>query len=227
MITPDAIVAIAPAARPYAVELVKQCAEAGIMANPKRASMFLGQVMVESAGFRATVESFAYKPQRLLDVFRGRNGLKTLAQAQALVAQGHEAVANHVYGGEWGRRNLGNTEPGDGYTYRGRGLKQITGRDNYRAVSRAWQGDTSILDNPDRVADPDGAVASAIWFWMARQLNAEADRGTVSSVTRIVNGGQNGLAERELWTKRFREAWEERADFSRVRSSITSTETPR
>lgn len=226
MIRPDAIVKIAPAAERYAVELVKQCTEAGIMANPQRASMFLGQVHVESMGFARVVESMAYRPVRLLEVFPGRNGLKTLAQAQAIVARGAASIAEAVYGLPWGAKALGNTEPGDGARFIGRGLKMLTGRGNYRRFSRAWLGDESLLQTPARVVEPDGAVASAVWFWTSKSLNAVADRGSVEAVTRIVNGGVNALAEREKWTAEYRKAWADPADFSRVTSRVTSTEKP-
>lgn len=228
MITAAAIVKIAPAAKRYAEELAMQMAEAGIQANPTRASMFLGQVHVESRGFASVIESMAYRPERLLQVFGGRNGgINNLAEARALVARGQEAIANFVYGGAFGRKKLGNTEPDDGWNLRGRGLKMITGRDNYRRFSLFWLGDESLLEHPERVADPDGAVASAIWFWTNKKLNAEADRGTVKSVTRIVNGGEMGLEEREFWTERYRKVWVPAPDFSNVTSSVHTTGTIR
>jgi putative chitinase len=224
MISPAAIVKIAPAAKLYAEELAKQMAEAGIQANSRRAAMFLGQVHVESRGFSAVVEDLRYRPQRLLEVFPGRNGLNTLAQAQAIVAKGPAGIAEAVYGRPWGAAKLGNTEAGDGAKFIGRGLKQLTGRDNYRRFSRAWLGDESLLAHPERVADPDGAVASAVWFWANKQLNQVADHGDVAAVTRIVNGGHNALADRVLWTNRYKAAWSDRADFSGVTASIDSTE---
>ena len=224
MILPAAIVKIAPAAKLYADELVRQMAEAGIMANSRRAAMFLGQVHVESRGFSAVVEDLNYRPARLLEVFPGRNGLNTLAQAEAIVGKGPAGIAEAVYGRPWGATRLGNTESGDGARFIGRGLKQLTGRDNYRRFSRAWLGDESLLAHPERVADPDGAVASAIWFWASRQLNQVADRGDVEAVTRLVNGGTNALAERQRWTNEYRKAWHEPADFTGVTAAVDSTE---
>lgn len=223
MITADRIIAISPAARLYAGELVKQMAEARIQANPKRAAMFLGQIHVESRGFEAVVESLNYSASALKGLF-GRHRI-THEQADrygrtAAHPADQQALGNLLYGGEFGRRQLGNTEAGDGWKFRGRGLKQLTGRDNYRRFSLAWLGDESLLQTPERVAEPDGAVASAVWFWVSKQLNAEADRGTVESVTRIVNGGVNGLAERKEWTKRYRSAWAPPADFSGVTSRV-------
>lgn len=225
MILASDIVGIAPAAESYAQELVKQMAESGIMANPNRASMFLGQIHVESAGFSKVVESMAYRPARLLEVFKGRNGLNTIEQAMAICARGPAAIAEAVYGAPWGVKKLGNTQPGDGAKFIGRGLKQLTGRDNYRRFSLAWLGDESLLDRPGRVAEPDGAVASAIWFWNNKRLNQVADRGSVEAVTRIVNGGLNALTERILWTTEYRKAWNDKP-FTNVTSGVTSTEAP-
>lgn len=219
MLTAKAIIAVAPAAKPYAAELVRQMAEAGILVNARRASMFLGQIHVESDGFTAVVESLNYRATALISLFGRHRISKDDAFKFGRTADhpaNQSALANILYGGEFGRKQLGNTEPGDGWRFRGRGLKQLTGRDNYRRFSRAWLGDESLLEDPDRVANPDGAVASAVWFWASRQLNAEADRGTVSSVTRIVNGGQNGLQEREKWTATYRQAITDTPDFGNV-----------
>lgn len=209
MLTAKTIIGVAPAASLYAEELIRQMAEAGILANASRASKFLGQVHVESGGFTKVVESLNYSSQTLKKLF-GRHRISLEDADRYGRNERHKsdqkALANILYGGEWGRKNLGNTEPGDGWRFRGRGLKQLTGRDNYRRFSKAWLGDESLLLNPDRVAQPDGAVASAVWFWASHQLNAEADRGTVASVTRIVNGGDIGLADRERWTQIYREA---------------------
>lgn len=222
MITAQSIVRIAPAAAPYAEELVKQMKAAGIMDNVKRASMFLGQVHTESGGFRTVVESLNYSADAILKTF-GRHRIseadaKKFGRIDAEVRKrtgwkladqpAHQnALANILYGGEWGRKNLGNTQPGDGWRFRGRGIKQLTGRDNYKRFSRAWLGDESLLENPDRVVNPDGAVASAIWFWRANGLNEIADRGSVDAVTKVVNGGSIGIADRKTWTQKYAAQW--------------------
>lgn len=224
MIPANAIVKIAPAAKPYADELVRQMTVAGIMDSAKRASMFLGQVHVESGGFTTLVESLNYSVTALKTLF-GRHRIslsdaKEFGRTQARPAN-QRALANLLYGGEWGRKNLGNTEPDDGWRFRGRGLKQLTGRGNYRAFA-VFMGDSDLLAHPERIADePAMAAASAVWFWTSHGLNAEADHGTVASVTRIVNGGAMGLAERIRWTETYRGAW---VDFSNVESAVHSTE---
>ncbi len=212
MITAQAITRIAPAAAQYADELVKQMKAAGIMDNVKRASMFLGQIHVETGGFRTNVESlnYAYDSPMMRNFIRWGRISDADAKKFGRTADhpAHQnALANILYGGEFGRKNLGNTQPGDGWKFRGRGLKQLTGRDNYRRFSRAWLGDESLLDNPDRVGNPGGAVASAIWFWKANGLNEVADKGSVDAVTKVVNGGTVGLADRKTWTQKYAGAW--------------------
>lgn len=102
-----------------------------------------------------------------------------------------------------GRADLGNNVEGDGVKFKGRGLLQITGKANYKIVSQALFGDTRLLINPDLLEVPEYAVASACWFWGAyKQLNDEADRGEFEIITRRINGGLNGYAERvKLYNK--------------------------
>ncbi len=95
-----------------------------------------------------------------------------------------------------GRLDLGNTQPGDGTRFRGRGLIQITGRANYRECSRALFGDDRLLDQPDLLERDSDAARSAAWFWSSRGLNALADAGDFRAVTRRINGGLNGWADR-------------------------------
>ena len=95
-----------------------------------------------------------------------------------------------------GRADLGNTQPGDGRRFKGRGLIQLSGRHNYAAYSQAIYGDDRAVRDPAMVARlPDAALAAG-WFWQAKGLNALADRDSLELVTRRVNGGLNGLADR-------------------------------
>ncbi len=93
-----------------------------------------------------------------------------------------------------GRTDLGNVHPGDGYRYRGRGLIQITGRDNYAACGKALR--LELVETPELLEEPKHAVDSAAWFWQSHNLNALADKQLFSAITRRINGGTNGLAER-------------------------------
>lgn len=98
-------------------------------------------------------------------------------------------------------KRLGNTPEadGDGQKYRGRGLIQITGRDNYLACSKALFGDDKLLRTPELLEQAEWAAKSAAWFWSSRNLNALADAGEFIGITRRINGGLNGLAERQAY----------------------------
>lgn len=93
-----------------------------------------------------------------------------------------------------GRLDLGNTQPGDGFRFRGRGLIQITGRTNYEAVNKALGGD--LVRFPGSLEAPLMAARSAAWWWKEHGLNELADQGLTEKISRRINGGTNGLAER-------------------------------
>lgn len=96
-----------------------------------------------------------------------------------------------------GRRDLGNTQPGDGRRYKGRGPIQLTGRANYREAGRALGID--LENHPERASDPDVGFRIAAWYWQTRGLNGLADQGNFREITRRINGGYNGLADRERY----------------------------
>jgi putative chitinase len=167
--------------------------------SPRRISGFLSQIGHESAGFSVLTENLNYSTEALLRMFgRHRITEDQAKQHGRRVGQSAnpEALANILYGGDWGRKNLGNTQPGDGWLYRGRGLKQLTGRDNYRRCGIALAED--FITNPDRLLLPVNAALSAGWFWSINGLNAAADRGDVHTMTKLVNGGVNGLDKRAV-----------------------------
>jgi putative chitinase len=116
------------------------------------------------------------------------------------------ALANILYGGTWGRKNLGNTLAGDGWRFRGRGFKQITGRDNYSRGSQRVYGDQRLVADPDLAAQPEAAALLAADFWASKQLNAAADRDDIVAVTLGINGGDVGLKERKAWLARAKKA---------------------
>lgn len=200
------LAAIAPASKPYIPQLMLQMKRAQITDNPKRAAMFCAQVHVESGGFRHVVENLNYSYDALRAMFSSRRisggDARRYGRTDDHPAD-QEALANILYGGEFGRKQLGNTEVGDGWKFRGRGLKQLTGRANYRAFSLAWLGNEVLLSQPELVELPNGAVASAVWFWTNRRLNVVADTGDVVAVTKVVNGGLNGLADRQRWYDKY------------------------
>lgn len=103
-----------------------------------------------------------------------------------------------------GRADLGNTEPGDGHRYRGRGLIQLTGRANYQRAGEELG--LPLVAMPERVADPDVAALTAAWYWHRRGIGEPARRDDLETVTRLVNGGLNGLDHRRRWLARAKAA---------------------
>lgn len=173
--------------------LLKQAQDHGIT-NPRELANFMGQMQVESGGFSRMNENLNYSGERLLEVFPGRNGMNTLAQANAVAAGGSDAIANKIYGGSWGKLNLGNTEPGDGATYHGRGYVQLTGRDNYERVGREMGLD--LVHHPELAADRETAAKIALHYWDARVV-ANGHQTDVTAACKDINGGHNGLQDRK------------------------------
>ncbi len=129
--------------------------------------------------------------------------ITTVLRARHFIAQiGHESgcfryVLELATGKAYeGRSDLGNTQPGDGVKFKGRGLIQITGRNNYNRCSMGLWGDLRLLDTPELLEEPENAVRSALWFWRNRGLNSLADRDDIRAVTLRINGGYNGLEHR-------------------------------
>jgi putative chitinase len=157
--------------------------------TPVRQAMFLSQLAHESGSFRAVEENLNYSVEALRRVFRKYFPDDEIA---AQYARQPEKIANRVYANRMGN---GDESSGDGWKYRGRGLIQLTGKDNYTAFS--LQANNEAIIKPDLVAQPELAAESAGWFWMINGLNKLADTGDVKAVTRRINGGFNGLADRE------------------------------
>ena len=153
---------------------------------------FLGQVLHESAMLGRLEEDLSYSAERLTQVWPMR--FQTAAMATPF-ARNPEALANKVYGGR-----LGNTQPGDGWRYRGRGLIQVTGLDNYRLVSQAIGID--LVAHPERLADPAIALRASIAWWEKR-IPDEA-MGNIVRVSKLVNGGTVGLKHRDEVTSAAR-----------------------
>jgi putative chitinase len=132
-------------------------------------------------------------------------GLTTPRRLAAFMAQaGHETdnfrtLREYASGAAYeGRRDLGNTQPGDGRRFRGRGIFQTTGRYNYTKKSRQMFGDLRLVNNPEILEQPEWAVLSALHFWRDKKLNELADRNAITQMTRVINGGTNGLQDRLL-----------------------------
>lgn len=158
--------------------------------TPARVAHFLAQVSVESGRLSRTEESLSYTAERLMAVWPSR--FKTLQEARQY-ERNPKALAERVYGGR-----MGNASTGDGWKYRGRGLKQLTGKTNYMAYMLAAGID--CVSNPDLLLQPEHAADSAAWFWSSNGCSALADRCDVAGLTRRINGGTNGLEERQAMT---------------------------
>jgi putative chitinase len=177
---PDAVIAMLP-----------DTIEKFELNTPLRLAHFLAQAGHESGGFKAVNENLNYGAKGLRGIF-GKY-FPTDAKA-ALYERKPEKIANLVYGGRMGN---GPEASGEGYKFRGRGYIQLTGKDNYVAFGKAINED--LTANPDLVATK-YPLASAAWFFHKNGLHKIADEGaneaTVTKVTKRVNGGTIGLADR-------------------------------
>ena len=163
--------------------------------TPTRVAMFLAQCAHESGGFRLLVENLNYSADALRATWPSR-----FTQADALaMARQPEKIADRAYGGRMGNGPEGS---GDGYRYRGRGIIQLTGRDNYARAGAAIGLD--FVAEPEMLEQPDWAAATAGWFWATNGCNALADTGDFEGITKRINGGLNGLADRQSWLAKVR-----------------------
>jgi len=154
--------------------------------TPKRQAAFIGQCSVESNNFKTLEENLNYSAEGLMRTWPSRFPDMDTAEKYA---HNPEKLANKVYAGR-----LGNTEDGDGWKYHGRGLIQLTGRDNYKNCGQAIAED--LINNPDLLAQPEGAALSAAWFFNKHGLNQLADIGDFVLMSKRINGGDLGLSQR-------------------------------
>jgi len=157
--------------------------------TPESMAMFLAQTAHESGNFSATEENLNYSAKGLTGTFKRYFPSETDATPYA---RKPEKIANRVYGARMGN---GAESSGEGYKYRGRGVIQLTGKDNYNNCGKALGLD--LLAEPDQVAKNPVAVLSAGWFWNTRKLNTWAEKGDVLTVTKKINGGTIGLEDRK------------------------------
>lgn len=158
------------------------------ISTPERQACFLGQCAHESAGFTALKENLNYSAEGLTKVWPKR--FPSLDAAQPY-HRNPEKIANKVYADRMGN---GNEASGEGFKYRGRGLIQLTGKDNYKACGEALGAD--LLNDPDQVSSPKYAALSAGWFWDKNKLNQFADANDMTTLTKRINGGTHGLDDR-------------------------------
>jgi len=152
----------------------------------QRQASFIGQCQHESNNFRTLEENLHYSAAGLMRTWSSRFPSADVAEQ---FANNPEKIANKVYAGR-----MGNTEEGDGWAYHGRGLIQLTGRDNYRNCGDALG--LALITNPELLAMPRGAALSAGWFWGKKGLNALADIKDFETMTKRINGGLLGLEDR-------------------------------
>jgi putative chitinase len=154
--------------------------------TPKRQACFIGQCMHESGGFKFLKENLNYSAKALMATWPSR--FPDMDTAEKYERQ-PEKIAGKVYNGR-----MGNTSPEEAAAFIGRGLIQLTGKDNYKAFGEAIGED--LVSNPELVEQPRYAALSAGWFFNKRNLNALADVMDIETMSKRINGGTIGMADR-------------------------------
>jgi putative chitinase len=173
--------------------------------TPQRIAAFIAQTSHESGGYTMLSENLNYRAATLAVCWPNRfavlgpdkkpkkeNGKLVPTAVANSIAGKPELIANMVYSSRMGN---GPAESGEGWKFRGRGLKQLTGKDNYNRCGQALVLD--LLSNPDLLLEPLPAARSAGWFWSANKLSEFADKGDLEGMTKRINGGLIGIAERK------------------------------
>ena len=165
--------------------------------TPQRLAAFLAQCAHESAEFTAIKENLNYRPASLVSIFHTHFDLAT-ATHSCEQPNKQEVIANRVYANRMGN---GDEASGDGYRYCGRGLIQLTGKDNYTRYAQSTE--QTVEEASEHLTTFEGCVQSAAWFWEANNLNQYADAGDIVTMTKRINGGTIGLDDR---TARYQHA---------------------
>jgi len=156
--------------------------------TPERVAAFMAQTAHESGGYKALKENLNYRAATLRKVFPKYFPNDAIAEQYA---GQQEMIANRVYGGRMGN---GPEETGDGFKYCGRGLIQLTGKQNYTKFAESIE--TPVEELPEFLATFEGAIQSACWFWETNNLNQYADSSDILTMTKRINGGTIGLEDR-------------------------------
>jgi putative chitinase len=170
--------------------------------TPKRLAHFLAQVFHESGGLRVERENGRYSAKNLAKMWDDGNWHKwfnndraaCIAMAPQCAADGGRALFNRVYGKRMGNRGA---DTDDGWTYRGHGLLQTTGREAYVKYGKRWGVD--FAGQPELILDPAHALKPALSEWSDKGCNSKADQGDIVAITKAINGGSVGLPERKAW----------------------------
>lgn len=165
-----------------------------------RVQHFTAQVLHESGVLTILRENMNYSAEALAAMFGNRI---TPAQAKQFGRTddhpaNQQAIANIIYGGEWGRKNLGNTQPNDGWGFRGCYLLQHTGRDFFSRMATKFGVPLVSICDPSKI-DPRLILTFACEEWNEKNCNVLADRDDIEGITRKINGGLNGLDQRKVW----------------------------
>jgi putative chitinase len=160
--------------------------------TPQRVAAFLAQCAHESGGFRALKENLNYRAETLRKIFPKYFPTDELAQAYANMPNKQEAIANRVYASRMGN---GDEASGDGFRYCGRGLIQLTGKQNYTKFAESLE--IPVEEASEFLSTFEGAIQSAAWFWESNNLNQYADSGDILTMTKRINGGTIGLEDRK------------------------------
>lgn len=188
--TQEQLKQIAPSL-PVGVDKVNELLEKYEINTPERIAGFFSQCAHESGNFKFKAENLNYSAEALNRVFPAYFGTKRNA---AEYARNPEKIANVVYNDANRKSKLGNTEPGDGWKFRGRGYIQLTGRTNYTGFAK-FMG--MGIDEVISYAETDeGALASALYFWKLANCNKHCDSGDQKALCKSINGGFNGLEDR-------------------------------
>lgn len=161
----------------------------GLFENKERIACFLAQVAHESGGFNAVAENLNYSAKGLLGVFKKYFPTEELAKQYE---RQPEKIGSRVYANRMGN---GTEESKEGYQFRGRGLIQLTGKDNYTKFAKSL--DMTLDEAIQYLETPKGAVESAGWFWNTNKLNVLADKKDFITLTKRINGGTIGLEDRK------------------------------
>ena len=209
-VTLPQIMLLAPNARPSYLEAFQNgqpfLDQYKISETALRVAHFMSQILHESGGLSIQYESLNYSAERLPMVWPSRFQPKGPLDP-AEYAHNQEKLANEVYGGR-----MGNSAPNDGYTYRGRGLMQLTGKESYQEATTILQKENptapDFVSSPDEVISAEWCLAIAAAEWFSKGCNALADQDNIKKITRAINGGLIGLAERIEWAKRTKAVWQ-------------------
>src|SRR5262245_38334900 len=176
-----------------------------ISETPLRVAHFMAQVLHETGGLSIQFENLNYSPERLPKVWPSRFQPRGPLDPRDY-AHNPQKLANEVYGGR-----MGNTGPNDGFTYRGRGLLQLTGKASYQDATRILHQENpaapDFVSLPDEVISAQWCLAIAASEWVSKGCNDLADHDDITKITRAINGGKIGLADRIEWAKRTRAIW--------------------